>query len=146
LPLIEEGGKAVRIIAGALFGERAPVQTYSDLFYADVQLAAGAALPLDAEHEERGLYTVSGEIEIAGDLFAPNQLLVFRPGDRITIAANTPARFMLLGGAPLGPRYMWWNFVSSRKERIDQAKEDWKAGKFGLVPGEEAEFIPLPEN
>jgi hypothetical protein len=146
LPLIEEGGKAVRIIAGALFGERAPVQTYSDLFYADVQLAAGAALPLDAEHEERGLYTVSGEIEIAGDLFAPNQLLVFRPGDRITIAANTPARFMLLGGAPLGPRYMWWNFVSSRKERIDQAKEDWKAGKFGVVPGDETEFIALPEN
>jgi redox-sensitive bicupin YhaK (pirin superfamily) len=146
LPLIEEGGKVVRIIAGALFGERAPVQTYSDLFYADVQLAAGAALPLDAEHEERGLYTVSGEIEIAGDLFAPNQLLVFRPGDRITIAANTPARFMLLGGAPLGPRHMWWNFVSSRKERIDQAKEDWKAGKFGVVPGDETEFIPLPEN
>ncbi len=146
LPLIEEGGKVVRIIAGALFGERAPVQTYSDLFYADVQLAAGAALPLDAEHEERGLYTVSGEVEIAGDAFAPNQLLVFRPGDRITIAANTPARFMLLGGAPLGPRHMWWNFVSSRKERIDQAKEDWKAGKFGVVPGDETEFIPLPEN
>jgi hypothetical protein len=146
LPLIEEGGKVVRIIAGALFGERAPVQTYSDLFYADVQLAAGAALPLDAEHEERGLYTVSGEIEIAGDAFASNQLLVFRPGDRITIAANTPARFMLLGGAPLGPRHMWWNFVSSRKERIDQAKEDWKAGKFGVVPGDETEFIALPEN
>lgn len=145
LPVIEEGGKIVRVIAGQLYGKRAPTQTYSEMFYADAQLGAGATLPLDADHEERGLYTVSGEIEIAGDVFGPNRLLVFRPGDRISIKANTPARCMLLGGAVLGPRHIWWNFVSSRKERIEQAKEDWRSGKFGTVPGDEKEFIPLPE-
>ncbi len=126
LPLIEEGGKRVRVIAGKVYGKASPVKTFSDLFYADAHLEAGASLPLDAEHEERALYLVSGEIEIAGDVFAP-------------------ARFMLLGGANLGPRHMWWNFVSSRKERIEQAKEDWKAGRFGKIPGDEKEFIPLPE-
>jgi redox-sensitive bicupin YhaK (pirin superfamily) len=146
LPLIEEGGKRVRVIAGALFGKTSPVKTFSDLFYADVRLEAGASLPIDADHEERGIYLVSGEIEIAGDVFAPGRLLVFRPGDRLTVKAKTPARFMLLGGANLGPRHMWWNFVSSRKERIEQAKEDWKAGKFGKVPGDDKEFIPLPDH
>ena len=145
LPLIEEGGKRVRVIAGALFGKTSPVKTFSDLFYADVRLETGASLPIDADHEERGIYLVSGEIEIAGDVFVPGRLLVFRPGDRLTVTAKTPARLMLLGGANLGPRHMWWNFVSSRKERIEQAKADWKAGKFGAVPGDEKEFIPLPE-
>ncbi|HVV33996.1 MAG TPA: pirin family protein [Vitreimonas sp.] len=145
LPLIEEGGKRVRVIAGALFGKVSPVTTFSDLFYADVRLDADASLPIDADHEERGIYLVSGEIDIAGDTFAPGRLLVFRPGDRLTVKAKTPARFMLLGGANLGPRHMWWNFVSSRKERIEQAKEDWRAGKFGTVPGDEKEFIPLPD-
>jgi hypothetical protein len=146
LPFIEEGGKRVRIIAGALFGKASPVKTFSDLFYADVRLDENASLPVDADHEERGLYLVSGEIEIAGDLFAPGRLLIFRPGDRLTIKARTPARFMLLGGANLGPRHLWWNFVSSRKERIEQAKQDWKAGKFGAVPGDDKEFIPLPDH
>lgn len=145
LPTLEEGGKRARIIAGSLWGKSSPVQTYSEMFYADVQLDAGATLPLDAEHEERGLYLVSGEVEIAGDRFERGRLLVFRPGDAITIKAATPARFMLLGGANLGPRHIWWNFVSSRKERIEQAKEDWKAGRFGTVPGDDKEFIPLPE-
>ena len=145
LPLIEAPGAEVRVIAGALYGAGSPVQVLSDLFYADARLSAGASLPLDAEHEERALYLVEGEIEIAGDRFAPGRLLVFRPGDRITIKALATARFMLLGGAALdGPRHMWWNFVSSRKERIEQAKEDWKAGRFGTVPGDETEFIPLP--
>lgn len=147
LPTIQAEGKNVRIIAGSLYGETSPAKVYSDLFYADVQLAAGATLPLDPEHEERGLYLHDGEIEIAGDRFEPGRLLVFKPGDRITIKALTPARFMLLGGAPLdGPRHMWWNFVSSRKERIEQAKEDWKAGRFGTVPGDDKEFIPLPDH
>jgi redox-sensitive bicupin YhaK (pirin superfamily) len=115
------------------------------MFYADVRLDVGATLPLDADHEERGLYLVAGEIEIAGDVFQPGRLLVFRPGDRIAIRAATPSRFMLLGGAALGRRHVWWNFVSSRKERIEQAKEDWKAGRFGTVPGDDKEFIPLPE-
>lgn len=145
LPLIEEGGKRVRVIAGALYGKQSPVETYSEMFYADARLEAGASLPLDTQYEERGLYLVEGEIEIAGDVFAPGRLLVLRPGDAITIKAKTPARFMMLGGANLGPRHMWWNFVSSRKERIEQAKEDWKAGKFGTVPGDDKEFIPLPD-
>ncbi|MEZ5995532.1 MAG: pirin family protein [Hyphomonadaceae bacterium] len=145
LPLLQTGDSTVRVIAGSLYGAASPVQTYSEMFYADVRLGPRGAIPLDAEHEERGLYLVSGEIEIAGDLFAPGALLVFRPGDRITVVARTPARFMLLGGAPLGPRHIWWNFVSSRKERIEQAKADWKAGAFGTVPGDDKEFIPLPD-
>jgi redox-sensitive bicupin YhaK (pirin superfamily) len=145
LPVIEEGGKIVRVIAGALYGKSSPVETYSEMFYADAQLSAGASLPLGPEHEERGLYLVSGEVEVADERFEKGRLLIFRPGDAITITALTPARFMLLGGANLGPRHIWWNFVSSRKERIEQAKEDWKAGRFGAVPGDDKEFIPLPE-
>jgi redox-sensitive bicupin YhaK (pirin superfamily) len=146
LPVIEEGGKIVRVIAGALYGKSSPVETYSEMFYADAQLSAGASLPLGPEHEERGLYLVSGGVEVADERFEKGRLLIFRPGDAITITALTPARFMLLGGANLGPRHIWWNFVSSRKERIEQAKEDWKAGRFGTVPGDDKEFIPLPEN
>ena len=146
LPLIEADGAHVRVIAGKLFGAASPVKTYSELFYADARLDAGASLALDADHEERALYLVSGEIEIAGDSFAPGRLLVLRPGDRISVKAKTPARFMALGGAALeGPRHIWWNFVSSRKERIEQAKEDWRAGRFGLVPGDDKESIPLPD-
>jgi redox-sensitive bicupin YhaK (pirin superfamily) len=145
LPLIEEGGKIVRVIAGSLYGKSSPVKTYSEIFYADAQLDSGASLPLGAEHEERGLYLISGEIEIAGERFERGRLLIFRPGDAITIKALTPSRFMLLGGANLGPRHIWWNFVSSRKERIEQAKEDWRAGRFGTVSGDDKEFIPLPE-
>jgi redox-sensitive bicupin YhaK (pirin superfamily) len=146
LPLLQEGGKTVRVIAGSLFGKTSPVETYSEMFYADARLDTGAALPLDAEHEERGVYLVAGEIDVAGETFAPGRLLVFRPGDAITIMARMSARFMLLGGAALGPRHIWWNFVSSRKERIEQAKEDWRAGRFGTVPGDDKEFIPLPEH
>lgn len=147
LPVIESEGKNVRLIAGALYGKRSPAAVLSDLFYADVQLAAGATLPLDPEYEERGLYITEGEIEIAGDKFQSGRLLVFKPGDRITIKANSASRFMLLGGASLdGPRHMWWNFVSSRRDRIEQAKEDWKTGKFGTVPGDDKEFIPLPDH
>jgi redox-sensitive bicupin YhaK (pirin superfamily) len=106
---------------------------------------APASLPLDPEYEERAIYTLDGEIEIADDVFRPAQLLVFRPGDRITIWAKTNARFMMLGGEPMdGPRHIWWNFVSSRRERIEQAKADWKMGRFEPVTGD-VEFIPLPE-
>lgn len=145
LPVIETEGKTVRVIAGSLYGKSSPVKTYSEVFYADAQLGVGESLPLGPEHEERGLYLVSGEIEIAGERFERGRLLIFRPGDSITIKALTPARFMLLGGANLGPRHIWWNFVSSRKERIEQAKEDWRAGRFGTIPGDDMEFIPLPE-
>jgi len=145
LPLIEDHGSTVRLVLGALYGRSSPVRTFSEMFYADAALEAGARLPLDAGHEERAIYIVDGAIEVAGDRFEKAQLLVFRPGDRITIAALTPARLILLGGEPMdGPRHIWWNFVSSSKDRIDQAKADWQAGRFTPVP-DETEFIPLPE-
>jgi hypothetical protein len=145
LPLITGEGKTVRVIAGEVLGQRSPVRTSSAMFYADVQLETGASLPLDPTYDERAIYTVSGSIEVAGDGFGPGQLLVFRPGDRITVRATDTARFMVLGGEPMdGPRHIWWNFVSSRKDRIEQAKADWRAGRFDTVPGE-TEFIPLPE-
>ncbi|HEY8567031.1 MAG TPA: pirin family protein [Beijerinckiaceae bacterium] len=145
LPVIGGEGVSLRLIAGEAYGQRSPVATPMAMIYADAELGAGASLPFDATYEERGLYTVSGTIEIAGDRFGPGQLLVFKPGDRITVRALTPARFMLLGGDPMdGPRHIWWNFVSSRRERIEQAKADWTAARFDTVPGE-SEFIPLPE-
>ncbi|MFH1558255.1 MAG: pirin family protein [Pseudomonadota bacterium] len=145
LPVIEDTGVWARVIAGSAFGQRSPVGMLSDWLYAEVALQPGASAPLDADTEERAIYVVSGEIEIAGDVFEGPRLLIFRPGDRITVRARTPARMMFLGGTALeGPRYLWWNFVSSRKERIEQAKEDWKTGRFAAVPGEH-EFIPLPE-
>lgn len=146
LPVIEDGGVRARVIAGRAFGAASPVATLSDWFYADVTLAAGARAPLDPDYEERAVYIAEGEVEIVGKRFEAPQLLVFRPGERITIEATRGARLMFLGGAPLeGPRHIWWNFVSSRKERIEQAKEDWKNGRFEKVIGE-TEFIPLPES
>jgi redox-sensitive bicupin YhaK (pirin superfamily) len=145
LPTATGEGKTVRVVAGSFLGTKSPVVTGWDTLLADVTLAAGASLPLDADTEERAIYLVSGEIEIAGDRFEPGRLLVFRPGDRITVRAATPARLAVVGGAAMdGPRHIWWNFVSSRKERIEQAKADWKAGRFDSVPGE-SEFIPLPD-
>jgi redox-sensitive bicupin YhaK (pirin superfamily) len=145
LPVIEDHSATVRLILGRLYGRSSPVRTFSEMFYADATLEAGARLPLDASHEERGIYIVSGTVEIAGDPFDAMQLLVFRPGDSITVSARTPVRLMLLGGEPMdGPRYIWWNFVSSSKDRIEQAKTDWKAGRFTPVP-DDPEFIPLPE-
>jgi redox-sensitive bicupin YhaK (pirin superfamily) len=145
MPVLSDEGKTVRVIAGSILGTNSPVRTSSPMFYADVALSGGAAVPLDADYDERAIYTVSGEIEISGDVFGPAQLLIFRPGDRITIRARTNARFMMLGGEPMdGPRFIWWNFVSSRKDRIEQAKADWKSARFDSVPGD-SEFIPLPE-
>lgn len=146
LPLLTDKGRSVRVIAGEMFGARSPVKTASDLFYADVVLEAGARLPLPAEHEERGIYISEGTLTIAGDRHEAGRLLVFKPGDAITLATDTGARFMMLGGEPMdGPRYIWWNFVSSSKEKIEAAKDDWKRARFSIVPGDEKEFIPLPE-
>lgn len=146
LPVIEAPGISARVIAGSIYGGTSPVKTHSDLFYADVQLAAGAALPLPVDHEERGVYVADGEIEVAGQAFGAGRLLVFRPGDAITIRGRSNARLMLLGGEPMdGPRHIWWNFVSSSKERLEAAKEDWKQARFAIVPGDETEFIPLPD-
>lgn len=146
LPIIEGEGKYVRLVAGKLFGSRSPVVTRSELFYADVQIEAGASLQLTSEHEDRAAYIVAGAINLAGHHgFNAGDLLVFKPGEAVSIRADSPARLMLLGGARLdGQRHIWWNFVSSSKERIEQAKEDWLNNKFAPVPGE-TEFIPLPE-
>jgi redox-sensitive bicupin YhaK (pirin superfamily) len=145
LPLIEDGGVRARVIAGSAFGKTSPVGMLSEWLYAEVVLAPGASAPLDPDQEERAIYVAEGEVDIAGETFEGPRLLIFRPGDRITVRALRRARLMFLGGAALeGPRYIWWNFVSSRKERIEQAKEDWKTGRFAPVPNE-TEFIPLPE-
>ena len=145
LPVETGEGKTVRVVAGRFLGMTSPVATGWETLMADATLAAGASLPLDADTEERALYIVSGEVEIASDRFEAGRLLVFRPGDRITVTATAPARLAIVGGATMdGPRHIWWNFVSSRQERIEQAKADWKAGRFEAVPGE-TEFIPLPE-
>jgi redox-sensitive bicupin YhaK (pirin superfamily) len=110
-----------------------------------VTAAEGISVPLDPDHEERAIYLVDGEIEIASDRYEGPRLLIFRPGDRITVKTTKPTRMMFLGGDALeGPRHIWWNFVSSSKERIEQAKQDWKTGRFEPVPNEH-EFIPLPE-
>lgn len=145
LPVIEDRGVKARIVAGSLYGATSPVKTTSDLFYADVTLEEGAILPLTAEHEERGIFIAEGEIGIGGQTHATGRLLVFRPGEQLAIKALKPSRLMLLGGEPMdGPRYIWWNFVSSSRERIEAAKEDWKKARFAIVPGDEEEFIPLP--
>jgi redox-sensitive bicupin YhaK (pirin superfamily) len=151
LPFIEGEGKEVRLILGSLYGEKAPVKTFSEMFYADAVLEEGARLPLNTEHEDRGLYVVDGEVEIAGTRFDAGRMMVFRPGDEITITATKTARLMLLGGETLnGPRYIWWNFVASSEEKIDAAREawregDWQHGRFHLPPDDKDEFIPAPD-
>lgn len=147
LPRLEGEGKRVRLIVGSLYGETSPAAFPHDCFYAEAVLAPGAILPLDPDYDERAVYLASGRVDIGGQTFEGGQLLVFKPGDRISILAETNARLMLLGGEPMdGPRHIWWNFVSSSQERIDSAKEDWRQGRFAIVPGDETEFIPLPEN
>lgn len=145
LPIVKDNGVAARVVAGALFGETSPVRTGWDTLFVDVMLDQAARLPLDNGAEERALYIVSGEIDVAGDRFSEGRLLVFKPRDLITITALMPSRIAVLGGAVMdGPRHIWWNFVSSRRERIEQAKADWKSGRFDPVP-DESEIIPLPE-
>ena len=150
LPTVDGRGLKARVIAGSAFGKTAPVEMFSDWFYVDVSLEPGITVPLDADHEERAIYIVEGAIEIGGERFSAGtdggpQLLIFRPGDVIGVTALAPSRVMFLGGAHMdGHRHIWWNFVSSSQERIEQAKADWKAGRFKPVPGE-TEFIPLPE-
>ncbi|MFL6574727.1 MAG: pirin family protein [Burkholderiales bacterium] len=144
LPQTSIGGAELRLIAGTLFGLRSPVQALSAMFYADARLAEGAELALASEHEERGAYVVDGRVAVNGEEFPRGRLLAFRPAVHVVLEARTPARVMLLGGQTLGVRHVWWNFVSSSRERIEQAKQDWRSGRFGAVPGD-SEFIPLPE-
>jgi redox-sensitive bicupin YhaK (pirin superfamily) len=144
LPHVQDHGVALRLIVGTMFGQTSPVHSFSDTFYADAQLDAGAAIPLPTDYAERAVYLIEGAVEVAGESFAAPRLLVFRPGDAITLRAAESTRLLLLGGEPMdGPRHLWWNFVSSSQERIEAAKADWKAGRFVCVPGEN-EFIPLP--
>jgi redox-sensitive bicupin YhaK (pirin superfamily) len=140
----------VRLIAGSLYGARSPVRTLSEMFYAAATLAPGGVLPLPFEHEERAVYVVEGSVEVPPepDVYVAGQLLLLRPGAEVLLrcATGQAARLMLLGGAPLeGKRHIWWNFVSSSPERIEQAKEDWRAGRFRPVP-DETERIPLPQS
>ena len=146
IPTVEGEGVTSRIVAGAGFGVRSAVATLSELFFHDLRLASGATVVVPADHEERALYLIEGRVEIDGTAYEPGQLLVLAPGRAVDIRAASPARLVALGGEPMdGPRHIWWNFVSSRPERIEQAKEDWRRDRFGLpVPGE-TEFIPLPE-
>jgi redox-sensitive bicupin YhaK (pirin superfamily) len=145
LPEASEGGMHLKVIAGTVQGLTSPVATHSPLFYGDVTLQAGARFMLDATYDERAAYLIEGMVEVDGVSFEPGRLLAFGAGE-ILLRAVTPARFVVLGGEPMdGPRHIWWNFVSSRLERIEQAKEDWRRDRFGVrIPGEH-EFIPLPE-
>jgi redox-sensitive bicupin YhaK (pirin superfamily) len=146
LPVLTDRGIEVRLVLGALYGGRSPVVVHSEMFYAAATLEPGARLPLGTEHVERAAYVAEGAVTVAGDSFSAGTLLLFRPGDAVVLEANAPSRLLLLGGEPAdGPRHIWWNFVSSSAARINAAREDWKAGRFGTVPGE-TEFFPLPDH
>jgi redox-sensitive bicupin YhaK (pirin superfamily) len=143
IPEFEVGGARVRVLVGEAFGAVSPVAVRSPTLYLDIGLAAGDALPLPLA-EERAIYVVEGAVTLDGEPLAPQHMVVLPAGQEPLLAAEGHARVVVIGGAPLGPRFMWWNFVSSRRERIVQAADDWEAGRFGAVPGE-TEFIPLPE-
>lgn len=145
LPTFGEGGLKGRIILGEFSGIKSPAQTQWDTLYVDLQLKGGAKLQIPNTTEERAIYVLSGQIEIGGVTYEPQQMMVLRPGDIVTIQALSPVHMMLLGGAAMdSKRYIFWNFVASSKERLEQAKEDWREGRFAKVPGDEKEFIPLP--
>ena len=146
LPLLEEGGMSARLIAGSAFGVAGRVKTFSPMFYLHARLEPGAAVPLPSGHEERALYVARGTVEAEGREYGHGWMLVFGKDEAPRIRASERSEVMLLGGAPLGERHIWWNFVSSSKERIDQAKADWKAGRFVLPLHDHDEFIPLPED
>jgi redox-sensitive bicupin YhaK (pirin superfamily) len=146
VPELRDNGLTLRVIAGTMHGLTSPVENSWETIFAQAHLQAGTVLPIGPEHEERALYVVSGDIEIGGDRHGPERLLVLKPRDRIDVKAVSDAHVIVVGGAPMdGPRHIWWNFVSSRKDRIEAAKADWKAGRFDIVPSDSTEFIPLPE-
>ena len=145
IPHVARPGAALQIVAGAAYGVRSPVAVCSPTLYVAVTLESGATLPLPDEHPERAIYVIEGEIGVGARRLAPGTMAVFHAG-AAEVRALAPSRFVLIGGAPVdGERHIWWNFVSSSPERIEKAKSDWKEGRFGLVPGDEREFIPLPE-
>ncbi len=144
IPVLERPGLRLTVVAGRSFGLQSPVSVFAETLYAAVELEPGAELEIEAEHAERAVYVFSGEIALDGADIAARHLVVLDPGTPSRLQARTAGRLMLLGGEPLdGPRHVWWNFVHSSRERIEQAKEDWREGRFAPVPGE-TEFIPLP--
>lgn len=147
MPEFADDGAKGRVVIGGFAGMKSPVKMFSDTLYVDLTLDAGKRFPFPAGHEERALYILSGSLIVSGDHFSADRLLVFRPGDEITLEGGPQGcHVMLFGGAALNSkRYIWWNFVSSSKERIEKAKEEWRTGRFDIVPGDEEEFIPLPQ-
>jgi redox-sensitive bicupin YhaK (pirin superfamily) len=141
----EAGARGI-LLAGSAYGLTNPVETFSPMFYAHVELSPGARLAMPAGHEQRAAFIVSGEVSADGKIYADGNLLVFAQGGEPVITATKPARLMLLGGASFGSRHIWWNFVSSSLDRIEQAKADWRAGRMALPPDDASEFIPLPED
>ena len=146
LPVLERPGVKLTLIAGTALGEVSPVAAASPLFYIDAQLQGGARFQVPEEHEERAVYPVSGEIRLNGERLEAHSMAVLTPGQEVELEAANASRVLLLGGQPFPEkRFIWWNFVSTSQDRIEQAKADWKAGKFDPVPGDDEEFIPLPE-
>jgi redox-sensitive bicupin YhaK (pirin superfamily) len=146
LPSFDIKGVAVRLVAGTAYGHEAPVKTYSPLFYAAVTMKAGDTLEMPQEHRERALYLLGGDLRIGNTQILPRTMAVFTADERIIVQANAASTFMLLGGDPLSePRYIDWNFVSSSKDRLEQAKQDWLNQRFDKIPGDDQEFIPLPD-
>jgi redox-sensitive bicupin YhaK (pirin superfamily) len=144
LPTYEFEGMWARLIVGEAFGAKAAVKTHSPMFYVHWRLKAGAKAQLPAEYSERAAFIVSGQVEVEGHAYEPERMLVFAPGQPVLFTALTDAVVLLLGGEPLGPRFLEWNFVSSSKERLEQAKADWRAGRMKLPDLDHDEFIPLP--
>jgi redox-sensitive bicupin YhaK (pirin superfamily) len=146
LPLVEEAGVKARVIMGSLWGKRAPVTTYADTIYAEIDLGPAGAIPIDADADERAVMLVGGEASIDGMPLELYALVVLKPGAAMTLSSQRGGKIMLLGGEAFSThRYVYWNFVSSSRDRIEQAKEDWKAGRFPTIPGDDKEFIPLPD-
>ncbi len=146
LPLVESGDVSARVIMGSLWGATAPTTQHAATIYADILMNAGATIPIDAEADERAILVALGSASLDGELLEAHSLYVLKPGQSKTLKAASDCRAMLLGGeAFTTPRYVWWNFVSSSRERINQAKADWKAKRFPLVPSDDQEFIPIPE-
>jgi redox-sensitive bicupin YhaK (pirin superfamily) len=144
--IVEGDGAHARVLIGSFHGASSPVAQFSETLYVDITLGPGGQIEIPGDTEERAIYVVDGNLTISGDTFGADQLLVFRPGDQIVVSSERGASFMLFGGASIGSRrYIWWNFVSSSRERIEQAKEEWKSRRFDIVPGDAEEFIPLPD-
>lgn len=145
LPVVDDGGATARIIMGSLWGETAPTTCHAETIYADIALQAGGSIPIEADADERAVMLIAGEASVEGEPLELYALHLLRPGMAMRLASADGGRIMLLGGEAMGPRRVWWNFVSSRMDRIEQAKEDWQQRRFPVVPGDEEEFIPIPE-